>query len=549
MNLLAESGPNSSSCSRLLERAGLMLMAQLFAAYAIASVSFLFGATISALILPAALITGWAVAAIGASAGSRVRLLLIFVSVWAMAIVFGWNLWDYSYDGNAYHQEIIAALCDGWNPTAPPGPFSDLTLWSLHYAKGIEIIESTVVALTGNLESGKAVNIILACASGAILAGVLRQWFPTVRPAMVAAITALAICNPVFVTQAPTFYIDYAKYFYTLLTIISLISIIRAPRRLQQWMLLFMTIQLAVATKFNAFFEEGLVIALALAWLLFHRRAKLSVRIAFISLVAAAAGVLILAYHPYVTNTLTAGHPLYPLMGEGSVDIMGYNTPEIYARGNRFTNFFISMFHPLVLHYDSRLGGFGPLFLVMLAVSLAVLWRVRSPWRREAIYIAVCTLASCFIFDQSWWARYICQAWLLFPLAAIMAADSPKERPAAWWILGCGFITLLLSIPSYVGCIRVREFRTSVYETLRNDGIIMSNPNRAHLRQCAEHGITVYVNENPPDSLNRVPYFGKLSGPGIYPIMYLTPEQKRDLRNRISELPVPLREIEGLSTQ
>ena len=125
MNLLAESGPNSSSCSRLLERAGLMLMAQLFAAYAIASVSFLFGATISALILPAALITGWAVAAIGASAGSRVRLLLIFVSVWAMAIVFGWNLWDYSYDGNAYHQEIIAALCDGWNPTAPPGPFSD----------------------------------------------------------------------------------------------------------------------------------------------------------------------------------------------------------------------------------------------------------------------------------------------------------------------------------------------------------------------------------------------------------------------------------------
>ena len=229
MNLLAESGPNSSSCSRLLERAGLMLMAQLFAAYAIASVSFLFGATISALILPAALITGWAVAAIGASAGSRVRLLLIFVSVWAMAIVFGWNLWDYSYDGNAYHQEIIAALCDGWNPTAPPGPFSDLTLWSLHYAKGIEIIESTVVALTGNLESGKAVNIILACASGAILAGVLRQWFPTVRPAMVAAITALAICNPVFVTQAPTFYIDYAKYFYTLLTIISLISLSVPP--------------------------------------------------------------------------------------------------------------------------------------------------------------------------------------------------------------------------------------------------------------------------------------------------------------------------------
>lgn len=523
--------------SQLIVRAGVMFLTQLFGCYALASILFLCSASVSPVLFPIALIGGWGIASIGCGSRERAGLALAAAAAWTVAICSGMMLWDFSYDGNAYHQESIAALCEGWNPVHPQPQFADLSIWSLHYAKGLEIIEATVVSTTGLLESGKAVNFILALSAALYAYEFIRRQFPAVDRRISACITLLAVCNPVFITQAPTFYIDYAKYFYTLLSIISIIDWVCGHHHARALLTLVMVIQLAVATKFNAFFEEGIVIATALIWLIIKGHARISAKLAGIALIAALAGVLPLGYHPYITNTLTAGHPLFPLMGSGSVDIMSYNTPDVFAEGNRFTNFLLSMTYPLLPKYDSRMGGFGPLFSIMMAISLVVLWRSHTRYRPVTLYIAGVTLVSCFFFEQSWWARYICQAWLIFPLAAIVACTSPRDKAATGWLLGCGALTLLLCLPSYYSTLKLRAYRNAIFSTLSGKAVKVQHLNRAYARQLTEHDVTPLPTESDcPATLIPLPYYGSTLNPEN-PIMQLTREQYDEIFRNLSTGP------------
>jgi len=506
---------------------GVMLLAQLFPCYAISSVTLLAGGTINPFILPTALITGWTVTAAGQPRSVRFRMASWGVAVWSAAIAAACVLCDFSYDGNAYHQEITAALCNGWNPTRIGQTVGNLSVWTLHYANGLETIAADVVSLTGSLESGKAVNLVIATSGGCIIFSFIRRYFPELKPTMASAIALLAVLNPVFVTQAGTYYNDFAKYFYTVMTILLVIKTSSAPDKKPGYACLFMVICLAIATKFNAFFEEGVVISASLVWLIFHRKQSVASRLLILSALAATAGVLLFSYHPYVTNTLSAGHPLFPLMGNGSEEIMSGNTPDEFTENNRFTNFFYSMTYALTPRYDSRFGGFGPFFAVMLAVSLVAMWRSRSPKRGLTLYISAWTIASCFFFEQSWWARYICQAWLLFPLGALAAATSATEHHATGWLLACGALTTGLCLTSYTESFRTKAYRNAIYTTLHGDTVSIDGLNQAYERQLSEHGITATPATERPDSAFPLPYFGNMRQPDAYPIMYL-PKAKRD---------------------
>ena len=91
-------------------------------------------------------------------------LLMLFVILLSAIIPDG------SYDGQAYHQPMIYALSHGWNPIYDSHNtiISDnwgMNMWIDHYCKGMETISATIVAMTGNLESGKAVSWLLGLSS------------------------------------------------------------------------------------------------------------------------------------------------------------------------------------------------------------------------------------------------------------------------------------------------------------------------------------------------------------------------------------------------
>lgn len=528
-----------------------LLLSQLFLLFAITDLGILAGRAPGKSLFPLALF----LPAIALCIFTKERREWMIASVWSLllwgtAILAAIPLCDYSYDGNVYHQEIIAAICNGWTPGNPNPSGMELSLWSLHYAKGIEIAASAVVKFTGLIESGKGINIILCLIPGFMIYDFCKLYFPAMGRRERWLTAVVTVGNPVCIMQSLTYYIDFSKYIYTSLAIILLIEILSGRRR-EKWSslsMLAMTIILASATKFNAFFEIGVVCIAAVILLIYRHRIRQATRLAIFCLIVAMTGVLLFGWHPYATNLLTAGHPLYPLMGEGAVDIMTGNTPPEFLDGNRFSNFFRSLFSFERLGADTRHGGFGPLMGPLLLLACLTVWKSRN--LRGAgpvsLYIAVWILASCFFFEQSWWARYIAQLWILVPQGLIMAfASGIGTSPGArWWRIDAwgigflGFCSILLS--GYFLLIqsgRVSLYRQTVKSVLSGETVAVYGLTDSYARQLKEMGITALLTDSLNEECYQVAHFGTIALPDAYPVMMVDSIRGAEIRRRLESLP------------
>lgn len=530
--------------SSIAAAAGNVMLATLIFCYLFAAAGLLCGFSISAAILPLAF-----VAAMLCVERKNVRrkksliiycvtLTLIFVSIVVAAVTS-----DFSYDGNFYHQSTVVYLAKGWNPYHDLEAPQELLLWSVHYAKALEMISATIVTVTGSLESGKAVNLMLILATGLIVYGFWNNDLgrrSKIESAVAATVTA---CNPVAVCQSLTFYIDYAKYCYLVFSIVWLVRLCRARRnRAEAAIWLLGIVCLAIGTKFNAFFEEGLTLMAAMLWMLCIRDFRNFFRIAAIGLTGLLAGAFIIGYHPYVTNWITVGHPLYPLMGEGSEDIMTGVTPVMFADGSRIVNFFVSLAIPAVPGVESRMGAFGPLFIVMLLLAIVMIarrWRTKSG---VISYIAVCCVASCFIFEQTWWGRYVCQVWLLVPLAMYAAVVERPMRTAFRIMAGAAVVTIALCACSTLySSVRRTLYRNAVCQVLEGREVAAVNLNPAFIRQMKELNVTAVETGSIPFGSTAFYYFGHDGEEK--PMLYLSCAQREALVEALKALPFGYNEI------
>lgn len=511
----------------LAATSGIMLWLTLSIAYMSQCILFIAGIGVTAWAFP----TAFLLAASGTRLWSKdTRQLLqaatVNITLITSFILFCSFIEDYSYDGNYYHQEIIARLLAGWNPFYG-NPVDDTSLWVSHYAKGVEIVEADIAATCGMIEGGKAFNLILITAtglSGYAFLGRFEQLRPVKRRLPLLLLFTL---NPVGVTQSFTFYIDYTKYYYLLLTLMLLYRL-REEYTVRDLALLASVIILAIGTKFNIFFEEGVVLLLAIAWFFATGNRRLASRLVATGLVALILGACVAGYHPYVTNYLTRSHPLFPLMGEGAADIMSTNTPECFTDNSRVINFFISLFSVNAPTYDGRSGAFSPLMPLMLLLSGAMLIYYRKRMPSAIIYIAICTLVSCFFFEQSWWARYICQLWLIPPLAVmgVMLVSAAKCRIATWTIITCGLIAATAGLVRTVyPALANTVFRHCLYDRLEGKEVTTYNTTLQMIRHLDEHGINAVskpVESMPPGSCHAY-YYGS-DDPDYFQMIEISPD-------------------------
>lgn len=422
---------------------------------------------------------------------------------------------DYSHDGNFYHQEIIVYLLDGWNPVTNPIPVEGCSLWSIHYSKGLEIIEACVAATTGYIETGKVVNLIII--TGVALASFIfiHNYFPTFSRTRLTLSALVVTLNPVGLSQLTTFYIDYAAYYLMLLAIMMTIELSRRITVARALPLIALII-VSAGVKLTAFFYTGLAIIMVGAWLIYRRYPwpKLFA-IAALSIAGALAGLLLFGYHPYMTNLLSQGNPFYPLVGEGAVDIMTSNTPQEF-NCDRFTAFLRSLSSIVIPTVDSRAGGFGPFMIPLLLMSAAALTFTRSRYRAPLRYAAILSLLSCFIFGQSWWARYNPQLWLI-PSVGFLAAEDIITK--SWRkLLVCGIASCALLTGGICAArgifanIRIKILRDAIYrefgKTSRPVTIYALTPPAE--RHFAEKGLEVLElipeNANPQANQPNTPY-------------------------------------------
>lgn len=415
---------------------GFFLIALPTGAFIISTIGFMCGIAISPWVFPLAVLA--ATLATGACCRqmkSAIRIAAWICAAIAAACLICAVLSDHSYDGNFYHQEGVALLAKGWNPVYMRiGPSTGNSIWVEHYAKFLEITEATLVALTGSIEASKAINLILLSGCAFILTGTLQVLFPSLSGRRLAVCVSMLMANPVCLLQAFTFYNDYALYLELVIITCAFGLIFNHKDTTIGWITAAMATVIAINTKFTHFFYIGLAWAVMLAWCMAAKRARTTRTGLAVGAAALLAGAVITGFHPYVTNTLHYGNPLFPLLGANSTDIMTDNTPLLYNGHSRLTNLLTSLttngidilagatigdsglaktifFDFFAVNYDARINGFGPLFVICLGASLLyAAFFIRKRWIWAFIILITC---STFIFEQSWWARYVPFLWAI----------------------------------------------------------------------------------------------------------------------------------------
>ncbi len=394
------------------------------------------------------------------------NVLLTFLNIGVPVILVVLSLlissyfYDVSYDGQAYHQEAIIQLNEGWNPYRQY--LSDdvnQAIWVNHYAKGMEIIQACIYTTFGNIEAGKATNIMLWIASICVVLAMMQE-FGAIGLRTGLLISFLLGSSTVVFNQLITFYVDGTLSSCILMVVALGVSMLLGQKipRFTHGILLVCLIVLMFNIKFTGIFYAGYFIAGLCVWLVCTGRwVELRPLIGF-SVAGALVGLFI-GYNPYVTNMLDFGHPLYPLMGENPADIMAINTPGWFVGKSDIERFFISLFahtenlyqwdehriplkFPFSLHktdivngsrVDSRLAGFGPFFSGILLLSIIFGWLLIAAIRRATVisgilFLVGMILLSLVLVPESWWARYVPQFWFVPFILLIFAKVVLKDR-------------------------------------------------------------------------------------------------------------------------
>lgn len=451
---------------------GVVLLLIPFVSLLLATTTFLLGGVVGAWMFPTAvLVSVVAGACYVGKFVSRSHAMLrygIFVVVsLVVTLLTATVLYDHSYDGNTYHQGGIIHMLHGWNPVKDPAMPS--SPWERHYAKALEIVAATITVCFGRIECGKAVNLMLILASMLITRAFLSNTFRHFSSRKVWLYTLLLALCPIVICQSCIYYNDYPLYTFMLLAVIALVTLYRNAHDKLAWVMLFVVIIMAASTKFTIAFYLYLTLAVGIVWIFFKGKRALSYRLVALSAVLLILGLGVVGYHPYVTNTIGWGNPFYPLIG-GEVDIMSSNTPEIYHDGNRVTNLVRSLFYneqgtgvwvPLVsdsLHdyyiaYDNRIAGFGPLFVyALMAAILLVAWVYvgkrdslgRPRYDKSCFILILLLVAGCFIFEQSWWMRYVPFLWAV-PVVMLLVTEQWQLARMQRMLRKAVFATLLFT--------------------------------------------------------------------------------------------------------
>ncbi len=439
---------------------GCFLIATLGFALLISSVTFYLGGTIGYWQFPLAVLFAvflnyFLLRQDGASEKPRCLYLKVFgipLALVLLSILVSAYFYDVSYDGQAYHQEAVIQLANGWNPYwDDPLPESvNQAIWVNHYAKGMETIQASIYAAFGNIEAGKATNMMLWMGSFFLVVSCIGYmgWLPLKKGVLLGALFA---SNPVVMNQLITHYVDGVLASLLLCLLAVGICMVRRPERRHLLVFTFIIV-LIVNVKFTAIVYVVLIAGGFLLWLVFQKKWPVFKVFLLVSLVAGVISVAV-GYNPYVTNTVGYGHPFHPLMGKETVDIMVINTPADFKGKSELQRFFISLFSRTEIVYpwdvnvaklkipfaiyedeiistprvDCRLGGFGPFFsgILLLAVVLLVI-QYRKGKNKLVFYgimwfIAI-TIISFIIMPESWWARYVPHFWFM-PLAIVLGAE------------------------------------------------------------------------------------------------------------------------------
>lgn len=355
---------------------------------------------------------------------------------------------DNSWDGNQYQSEGPLQIFLGWNPLreyiSPPKWDTSWAVWLDSLPKFGWEISAFFLHLGGTQASSKILSLVglLILANTSLLLSSVFELERFKRYTLL----LVSISFPIGVSQFPTSYQDGFSASWT----IALIMIVFASQKMfmkghDAWpAVLFLSIGSLISK-----YSQAIPVILILS-LYFYFSQHLVKK--FKKIIVIVSGVFVLGFNPFITNLVTFGNPLYPMSGTNFLKTVGLgkqnildNTPNMNLQENIYFSqtpsnlredyppiqFLESIFSKTAhvsdkipaqfkipgslsrqeFEYfsnpDARVGGFGPLFgLILILLTIGVLVS-RSKLSREYKFIICGIILAVFLTPYPWWARYV----------------------------------------------------------------------------------------------------------------------------------------------
>jgi len=425
--------------------------------------------------------------------------LVLFVFIVLGAVKISEQYYDFSYDGQMYHQEAIIQLKNGWNPLyekLDTGETQDL--WINHYAKGTWYLGAIVYDYTGQIESSKAFNIILLCSTFLLLFSYLSNKLKSWRWSL--PVSLIMVFSPVVITQMYTTYNDFFNAILIIILLIAYLEYFENQTKIALLNILFSNVIL-VNIKFTALGYAVILTGIPILLYLYSRyRLKVTnsqmkiMPLILTMIVSFSLAIFFVGSSTYIKNTITNGHPFYPLAGEGKVDVITVNTPPGLGDLNRIEKLYVSNFSktyngfeekpqtkfPLSITKeelenfkttDTRVNGFGPLFGLILIMTVALILCHYKKFKNNLVFLFIIVstvMLSVLINPETWWARYIPQFWFVPLIFVIFLLKDQMKSYLSYGILIVYGVNIM--IVAYVSINHLREiqfFTEQQYETIK----------------------------------------------------------------------------------
>ncbi len=370
-----------------------------------------------------------------------ISLGIIIISIFISSFMF-----DRSSDGNTYHKDAIGVLKEGFNPIYQSSSnmiekrsddskiLTEYSIWIDHYAKANWIIAANFYALTGNIESGKAMNFLTMYIVFSILFTTLITQFDKKKAFI---ISMIAVLNPITAAQLFTYYNDQLVCLFLFLAILCLIKIDYDFNNKENWFIYILTFILLSNTKFNGF-GYLLVFSFLFVCRYLYRAYKKKIffptfrKLTIIFIPLFIVSIIIVGYPTYIKNTIDHQNPFFPLYDEKGEDIITFQQPKKFIDMNTVEKLFYATFSkannlrehdktelkiPFTIYReeftpamsnDLRISGWGILFSGLLLCSIIILIKYFKDYQKESwiLYTLGITVLLLLGMSESWWARY-----------------------------------------------------------------------------------------------------------------------------------------------
>lgn len=381
--------------------------------------------------------------------------LLFFITLTCIFCFVKVLFYDYSFDGQMYHQEAVILLKEGWNPILNPLQHLENTVYGISfYPKAIWYLESFIFRVTGQLEASKVFDLILA--SIVFIKGLITLKKTKLSNTYIITILILFVTSPIAIAQFFSFYIDSIVY-YLVLTLIFIGYDLSNKKTFDlNNILQFILISSILAnTKFTGIYFSLLFSGGILLYsFLTHALTLIHVfKTGFVII-----GItLLIGINPYLTNSINYNNPVYPMItGTNQYNIIGSQMSDYFRELPMHKKLYYSYFGvasriipdqaPELRRFGlptskeiskfintggtPRINGFGLLFTPALILSLIALGFIiprSNKSQKYFIFMISIVIVSTILNPSGWWAR-ITPATYLIPVLIITVLFIAQSR-------------------------------------------------------------------------------------------------------------------------